>query len=91
MAVFGMDIVSGLSGFGESEEFCGLYGSDLNNFCCMLRTLVAMVGVHVQGACSTRVYSDASSHRVNDVVAERFDSVSGFTGSVQQLSIIDNH
>jgi hypothetical protein len=43
-----MDIVRGLSDFGGSELFCGLFASDLNNFCCMLRMLVAMIDVHVQ-------------------------------------------
>lgn len=41
--VLGMDMVRGLSGFGVSEVFCKLCDSDLNNFCCMLRTLVAMI------------------------------------------------
>jgi hypothetical protein len=43
VAVFGMDMVRGLSGFGESEVFCKLGESDLNSFCCMLRALVAMM------------------------------------------------
>ena len=42
MTVLGMDIVRGLSGFCGSGVFCEPAGSDLNNFCCMLRTLVAM-------------------------------------------------
>jgi hypothetical protein len=53
VAVFGMDMVRGFSGLVESEVFCKLGESDLNNFCCMLRTLVAMMkgkksGVRVQ-------------------------------------------
>lgn len=47
MASFGMDIVRGLSDFGGSELFCGLFESERNNFCCMLRMLVAMIDVHV--------------------------------------------
>jgi hypothetical protein len=47
VTVLGMDMVSGLSGLGGSEvEFgdsAGPSDSDLNNFCCMLRTLVAMI------------------------------------------------
>ena len=43
VTVLGIDMVSGLSGFGESEMFCKPGESDLNNFCCMLRTLVAML------------------------------------------------
>lgn len=43
-----MDIVSGLSDLGGSELLCGLFDSDRNSFCCMLRMLVAMIDVHVQ-------------------------------------------
>jgi hypothetical protein len=43
VTALGMDMVRGLSGFGESEMFCEAGGSDLNNFCCMLRTLVAIL------------------------------------------------
>lgn len=43
MTVLGMDMVRGLSGFDESEMFCKPGDSDLNNFCCMLRTLVAIL------------------------------------------------
>lgn len=57
MAVFGMDMVRGLSGFGESEVFCKLGESDLNSFCCMLRALVAMMkGKKERGPCSTHAF-----------------------------------
>lgn len=36
-------MVRGLSGFGGSDILCEASGSDLNSFCCMLRTLVAMM------------------------------------------------
>jgi hypothetical protein len=36
-------MVRGLSGFGGSDVLCVASGSDLNSFCCMLRTLVAMI------------------------------------------------
>jgi hypothetical protein len=36
-------MVRGLSGFGGSDMLCEASGSDLNSFCCMLRTLVAMM------------------------------------------------
>jgi hypothetical protein len=49
VAVLGMDMVRGLSGFGGSEEFCKLGDSDLNSFCCMLRMLVAMVKEEREG------------------------------------------
>jgi hypothetical protein len=58
VTVFGMDMVRGMSGFGESEVFCKLGESDLNNFCCMLRTLVAMM----KGKREVRVQPNAFIH-----------------------------
>lgn len=49
VTVLGMDMVRGLSGFGGSEVFCKPCDSDLNNFCCMLRTLVAMMKERKRG------------------------------------------
>ena len=74
---FGMDIVRGLSGFGESEMSCGPCDSDLNNFCCMLRTLVAMMVVPRR----TQHAFAMVLHPVDDVVVAVLASIrSAFTG-----------
>jgi hypothetical protein len=44
VTIFGIDIVRGLSGFGESETFWGPILSDLNSLCCMLRTVAILKG-----------------------------------------------
>ena len=71
VAGFGMDIVRGLSGFGGSEMSGGPCESVLNSFCCILRTLVAMVGVQVQRPATPFA---TVLHRVDDVVEEVIDS-----------------
>jgi hypothetical protein len=85
VAGFGMDIVRGLSDLGGSELFCGLFESDLNNFCCMLRMLVAMIDVHVQGHTRGQhafAMVFHNRHAMTSSIFERASSIpSEFTGS----------